>query len=91
MGKFLVGHTLPSPTAPEGAAGIAKAVKAACTTDAYWISSSALLNEQGKITKLFCEWDAKDVQSIRKALDKVPGLPTDGIWPMVRVEGETYR
>lgn len=91
MGKFLVGHTFPSPVSVEEAAPIGKAVKAASTTDAYWIGSTAVLNEQGKVVKMFCEWDAKDAQSIRKVLDKAPKLPTDGIWPMAKVDGETYR
>ncbi len=91
MGKFLVSHTLPSPTAFEEAGAIGKAVKAACTSDAYWIGSWAQLNEQGKILKILCEWDAKDAQSIRKIVDKIPKLPTDGIWPMAKVDGESYR
>jgi len=91
MGKFLAIHTFPSPTTPEGGAPLAKAVKAASSSDAYWIGSYAQLNEQGKITKLFCEWDAKDAQSIRKALDRIPNLPTDGIWPIAKLDGETYR
>ena len=91
MGKFLVVHTLPSPSTLEEAGVFAKAAKAGCTSDAYWIGSWAQLNEQGKITKILCEWDAKDVQSIRKTLDRIPRLPVDGIYPMAKVDGEAYR
>jgi len=75
----------------EDAAAIGKASKAAHTLDAYWVSSWAALNEQGKILKIICEWDAKDAQSIRRVCDKIPNLPVDGIWPMAKVDGETYR
>jgi hypothetical protein len=91
MRKFLVTHTLPSPATLDEAGMFGKAAKAACTSDAYWIGSWAQLNEQGKILKILCEWDAKDVQSIRGILDKIPELPCDGIWPMAKVDGETYR
>ena len=91
MGKFLVSHTLPSPATMEEAGPIGKAAKAACTTDAYWITSWVGLNEQGKIVKLFCEWDAKDIESVRGALRKIPLPPADGIWSMAKVDGETYR
>jgi len=91
MGKFLVIHTLPSPASFDEAGAVGKAAKAACNAHAYWIGSWAQLNEQGKIAKIFCEWDAKDVQSIRKIVDRIPNLPTDGIWPMAKVDGETYR
>jgi hypothetical protein len=91
MGKFLAIHTLPSPTTMEDAPPIPKAVKANVSADAYWVSSWAQLNEQGKITKLFCEWDAKDIESIRKIVAKIPQLPTDEIYPMAKVDAEAYR
>jgi hypothetical protein len=91
MGKFLAIHTLPSPATAEEAAPIAKAVKANCSADAYWLGSWAQLNEQGKITKLFCQWDAKDTESIRTILRKIPQLPTDGVYPMAKVDAEAYR
>ena len=94
MGKFLVVHTLPSPATIEEAGAIGKAAKANHTVDAYWVGAWSQLNEQGKITKIFCEWDAKDSASIRKVADKVNSivkLPIDGIWPMAKVDGETYR
>jgi len=91
MGKFLVSHTLPSPATMEEAGAMGKAAKVGSTSDAYWVTSWAQLNEQGKITKIHCEWDAKDAQSIRKVLDKIPKVPVDGVWPMAKVDGETYR
>jgi hypothetical protein len=91
MGKFLAIHPLPSPTTVEEATPIAKAVRTNVSTDAYWVGSWLQLNEQGKITKLFCEWDAKDIESIRMALRKIPQLPTEGIYPMAKVDAEAYR
>jgi len=91
MGKFLAVHTLPSPTSTEQATPIAKAAKASSGADAYWVSSWLQLNEQGKITKILCEWDAKDAESVRNILAKIPGLPVDGVYPMGKVDAEAYR
>jgi hypothetical protein len=91
MGKFLAVHPMPSPITLEEGAPIAKAVKANSTLDAYWVGSWGQLNEQGKITKLFCEWDAKDAESIRKIVSKISGLPTEGVYPMAKVDAEAYR
>ncbi|MGD0177048.1 MAG: hypothetical protein ABSC50_09525 [Candidatus Bathyarchaeia archaeon] len=91
MGKFLVAHTLPSPATIADAGVFAKMAKANVTLDAYWIGGTIQLNEQGKATKILCEWDAKDAESIRKVLVKVPGLPVDGVYPMAKVDAESYR
>ena len=91
MGKFLVTHTLPSPATIEEAGVFAKKAKANVTLDAYWIGASIQLNEQGKATKILCEWDAKDAESIRKVLAKVPELPVDGVYPMAKMDAESYR
>jgi hypothetical protein len=91
MGKFLAVHTLPSPATIEEATPIAKAAKANSTLDAYWVGSWLQMNEQGKATKIFCEWDAKDAESVRKILAKIPGLPVDGVYPMGKVDAEAYR
>jgi hypothetical protein len=91
MGKFLAIHLLPSPITLEEGTPIAKAVKANSNVDAYWVSSWAQLNQQGKIIKLFCEWDAKDAESINKIMAKIPQLPTEGVYPMAKVDAEAYR
>jgi len=90
MGKFLAIHPLPGITVEEGTP-IARAVKANSNMDAYWVVSWAQLNEQGKITKLFCEWDAKDAESVKKIVSKIPGLPTEGVYPMGKIDGESFR
>ena len=91
MGKFLVSHTLPSPMTVDEAAPVGKASKAMSGADAYWIGAWLQMNEQGKITKILCEWDAKTPESVRAILAKIPGLPVDGIYPMGKVDAEAYR
>jgi len=91
MGKFLAVHTLPSPATVEEAGLFAKQTKANLTSDAYWVGAWVQLNEQGKATKIYCEWDAKDPESMRKVFAKVPQLPVDGIYPMMKVDAEAYR
>ena len=91
MGKFLAVHTLPGPTTTDEVAPIAKAAKASSGADAYWVGSWLQMNEEGKITKILCEWDAKNAESIRTILAKIPGLPVDGVYPMGKVDAEAYR
>jgi hypothetical protein len=58
-----------------------------CGPDAYFVRQW-LVPALGKI---FCEWNAKDEQSIRKVLDTYKGLPIDAIAEMRIVDGEDYR
>jgi len=74
MAKFLVVHPVGKELTLETAAPIAKAVKANVTVDAYWIRSM-YAREEGK---LYCEWDAKDLESIRKVITKAaPDFPSE--------------
>lgn len=74
MAKFLVVHSVGKELTLETAAPIAKAVKANVTVDAYWIRSM-YAREEGK---LYCEWDAKDLESIRKVITKAaPDFPSE--------------
>ena len=92
MGKFVVVHPVGNNMDPEAMAPVARAIKAACTTDAYWIKST-YLPEEGK---LYCEWDAKDADAIRAVMEAaakvVPGPPTEGTYAIGGVVfGEDYR
>ncbi len=92
MAKFMAVHTLKKPTARDEIAPAAKSVKAHNTADAYWIKSWFQLNEGGKITKIICEWDGRDAQSVAKALAiSAPDLPVDGVYPMAEIDAESYR
>ena len=92
MPKFMAVHTLKKPTATDEIVPTGKSVKAYHTPDAYWVKSWLQLNQEGKITKIVCEWDGKDAQSIAKALaTSAPDLPVDGVYPMSEIHGESYR
>ena len=63
MAKFLVVHPVGKELTVEAATPFAKAVKANHTVDAYWIGTR-YAREEGK---LYCEFDAKDAESIRQS------------------------
>jgi len=72
----------------EQAKPVAEAVKANLTADAYWIRSW-YVREEGK---LYCEWDAKNTDSIREVFAKTPELPVDGIYELeMMVSSEDFR
>ena len=92
MAKFLVVHLVGKELTMEAATPFVKAAKANHTVDAYWIGSR-YAREEGK---LYCEWDAKDVESIRQVLTKaakVAGeLPTEGIYKInMAINSEDFR
>lgn len=91
MGKYLVIHPFPEPTPVEAATPIGQAVKAHCNKDAYWIRSWGIMDDKGQIRKILCQWDAKDIDSIRKIIDQIPNLPTEGIYPLGIFEAENFR
>jgi hypothetical protein len=95
MAKFLVVHPVGKQDVAkfaEMATPFAKALKANLTPDAYWIKSSYVPDEG----KLYCEFDAMDAESIRKALDAASKasfeIPTEGIYPIaMTVNSEDFR
>jgi len=92
MAKFLVVHPVGKELTVEAATPFAKAVKANHTVDAYWIGTR-YAREEGK---LYCEFDAKDIESIIEVLTKaakVAGeLPTEGIYKIeLMVNSEDFR
>jgi hypothetical protein len=95
MSKYMAIHTLASPTPLTQAEPVAKAAKALSTANAYWVGSWNQLDEKGDILRIICEWDAKDVESLRKTfaelLKQIPGFPIDGPYAMSKVDGESYR
>jgi hypothetical protein len=90
MPKFLAIHPLPSPASVEEASSIGKKVKSLCTADAYWVNSWGQLDDQGKIVKIFCQWDGKDLKAVGDLLKQVE-VPTEGPYPMMKVESEDFR
>ncbi|MGB9854446.1 MAG: nickel-binding protein [Candidatus Bathyarchaeales archaeon] len=80
--KFLAVHTMPTPLTREEALAIARKVKDNCTVDAYWVKSWVQLNDEEKIVKIYCEWNAKTVDDVRKLIEKLQ-IPLDGVYPMM--------
>ncbi|MFX1350082.1 MAG: nickel-binding protein [Promethearchaeota archaeon] len=94
MPKFIVVHSVPrnfleqmAEVPPEENKMIIK-LRKACNYDAYWIRTWAVLDHE----KLYCEWNAKDAESIRKIWDEnIKGIGIDSIAEMQIVDGEDYR
>ncbi|GAH54522.1 unnamed protein product [marine sediment metagenome] len=79
MAKFLLVHPVGKELTLEAATPVAKAVKANSTVDAYWVRSW-YAREEGK---LYCEWDAKDAESIRQVSAKAaPDMPIEGVYEL---------
>lgn len=89
MAKFLAVHPVGKELTLEAATPIAVSVKANVTVDAYWVRSW-YAREEGK---LYCEWDAKDAEAVRKALAKgAPKFPLAGIYELpLMINGEDFR
>ena len=91
MAKFLVTHPIGKELTREAGIPVAKAVKAGCTADAYWVKGWYARDEG----KFYCEWEAKDAQSVRQVLEKsAPDFPVEGIYEMESAMvfiGEDYR
>ena len=90
MPKFLAVHPLKAPATIEEATPAGKAAKANSTVDAYWVCSWSQLDEKGKIVKILCQWNAVNIEAVRKVLAKVP-VPLEGIYPMMVVDSEDFR
>jgi hypothetical protein len=90
MPKFIAVHPMPSPVSIEEATPLGKKAKSLCTADAYWVSSWAQLNDEGKIVKIICEWNGKDLKTVNDTVKKA-GMPTEGVYPMMRVDSEDFR
>ena len=95
MAKFLAVHPVGTQEVPkfvEAATPFAKAAKANATPDAYW-TRSWYAPQEGK---LYCEWDAKDTESIQQVIDAAvkasSPLPTEGIYEIgLMVNSEDFR
>ena len=64
-----------------------KQLKANCTDDADWVRSWAVPEQE----KLYCEWDAKDPESIRKVFEKGSSPDIEAIYEMQIIEGEDFK
>ena len=91
MPKYMAIHTLTEPMATEDMTPLANKIAANATLDAYWVGTQVQLNDEGKALSLICEWNAKDVESIKEVFSKVPELPYDGIYPMAKLDSIDFR
>jgi len=91
MPKFIAVHPILKPVTFKEGTPLAKKAKANSTLDAYWVKSWAQLNEEGKIVKLFCEWNAVDIGAVRKVIAKIPELTTEGVYPLAIIDSEDFR
>ncbi len=91
MAKYLVIHSISKPITFEEAASFGKKARANITIEAYWVESWAQLNEEGKIDKILCEWNATDMNAVRKVLAKVSKEPVEGIYRLIIVNSEDFR
>ena len=88
--SVLAVHPLPMPASVEEITPLGKKAKSLCTVDAYWVSSWSQLNDEGKIVKILCEWNGKDLKTVKNVLEK-SGMPTEGVYPMMKVDSESFR
>ena len=70
---------------------LSKKAKANATVDAYWVRSWRQLNKESKIVKILCEWNAVNMEAVRKVIARVPEMPLEGIYPMIVVDPEDFR
>lgn len=92
MAKYLAIHPVDPPVSADDVGPAAKKAKAAVSKDAYWVKSVLKLNDEGKVTAIYCEWDGKDAESVKDALRKsIPELPFSEVAPMAEIQGEDFR
>jgi len=92
MPRFLVEHPTVEPFDPEAVTPTARAIKGACSADAYWVRT--LVAPAAR--RMYCEWEAKDAQAVLDALGAAgkvaPELPVAGIYEItMQVSGEDFR
>ena len=90
--KFIAVHPLKNPITEDQIKEAASACRAENGNDAYWIDSWTQLNDNGEITVIYCQYDAKDADAVAALLKKgAPDLPVQGIYPMGKLDSENYR
>lgn len=91
MAKYIAAHTLPQPATPEEINPLVQELLKHESLDAYWVQAWTEMNEEGKALRIFCEWNAKDEDAIKKVFKLVPAFPLDHIRPMAKFDSDTFR
>ena len=90
--KFLVVHPLKAPMSLEDGVPLMKRIAAGMTAEAYWITSWGQFNEEGKVVKVLCHWDAASAEVVRAAVARLcPELPLEGVYPMMVMNSGDFR
>ena len=92
MSKFIAIHPVDPPVSKEDVVPIAKKAKNALSADAYWVKSWLKLNDKGEVSTVYCEWDGKDIDSVKETLNNsIPELPFSEVTQMTEIQGEDFR
>ncbi len=91
MPKYIAVHTLPQPTTPEEITPLVNELLRHEALDAYWVQAWAETNEEGKTLRIFCEWNAKSEEAVRKIFAKVPAFPLDHVRPLAKFDSDSFR
>ncbi len=83
MPEFLAVHTLTAPITVEEAVELGRRAVGLKSADAEWIEAWARLDEARKVFKIFCRWRAESAEAVKAALAALPGIPLDGVYPIV--------
>lgn len=90
MAKFLAIHTLPNPALMKELSSVGKAVNVLSNPDVQWIESWVQIDEENKVYRIYCKWEAKDKESVQKVLAKL-SIPVDGVYPLAIVNPKDFK
>ena len=89
--KYIAAHTLPQPATPEEISPLVQELLKHESLDAYWVQAWTEMNEEGKALRIFCEWNAKNVEAVKEVFNEVPAFPLDHIRPMAKFDSDVFR
>jgi len=76
----------------EQAAPLLKRLAGSMTAEAYWIASYCLTNEEGKVVKAMCRWDATSLEAVKEAVAKLmPEMPVESVYPLLVLDSGDFR
>ena len=59
--------------------------------DAYWVQAWSEMNDEGKALRIFCEWNAKSEDAVKKVFANVPAFRLDHIRPLAMCDSDCFR
>lgn len=91
MPKYIATHTLPRPTTPEEITPLVQEMLKHEALDTYWVQAWAEMDKQGKALRIFCEWNAKSAEDVKRVFSHVPTFPLDDVKPMAKFDSDAFR